>query len=192
MQHLSKRNSRLGMSVLIALITLFFGNSAIQKSSLTPRTTTEKPTPRIEANALYSVVRVIDGDTMVVDINGEAETIRLIGLDTPETMDPRRPIQCFGIEASNKVKNILAGQKVNIETDPSQGMRDKYGRLLAFIFLPDGTLFNKMMIEEGYGHEYTYNLAYKYQAEFQAAEAQARKLKMGLWAGGVCGETIER
>ena len=172
------------MSVLIALITLFFGNNAIQKSS--PVSTTKKPAPYIEANILYSVTRVVDGDTVDVDINGETERIRLIGLNTPETVDPRRPVECFGKEASAKAKSILSGQKVKIETDPSQNSRDKYGRLLAYIFLSDGTLFNKMMIEEGYGHEYTYHLPYKYQTEFKTAETRARENKKGLWADGVC------
>jgi micrococcal nuclease len=187
MRYLSKRNSRLGVSVLIALITLFFGNSVIQKSSpVSEKTTVKKPAPHIEANMLYSVTHVVDGDTLDVDIAGEKERIRLIGLNTPETVDPRRPVECFGKEASAKAKDILTEQKVKIETDPSQGTRDKYGRLLAYIFLPDGTLFNKMMIEEGYGHEYTYHLPYKYQIEFKAAERTARELKKGLWADGVC------
>jgi micrococcal nuclease len=187
MRHLSKRNSRLGVSVLIALATLFFGNNAIQKSSpVSEKTTVKKPAPHIEAGALYSVTRVVDGDTVDVDINGETERIRLIGLDTPETVDPRKPVQCFGKEASDQAKNILTGQKVKIETGPSQGTRDKYGRLLAYVFLPDGTLFNKMMIEQGYGHEYTYRLQYKYQTEFKAAETRARELKKGLWADGMC------
>lgn len=191
MRSLSKRNSRIGISFLIALITLFFGNSAMQNTSSSKKTTVKKHTaPHIEADIFYSVTHIVDGDTVDVNINGETERIRLIGLNTPETVDPRRPVECFGKEASDKAKSILTGQKVKIETDPTQGMRDKYGRLLAYIFLPDGTLFNKMMIEEGYGHEYTYNLPYKYQAEFKAAQTRARENKTGLWADGVCQETL--
>lgn len=134
----------------------------------------------------YSVTKVVDGDTFKVSIDGSEKTVRLIGLDTPETVDPRKPVQCFGTEASNKAKNLLSGKKVKLEADSSQGNLDKYGRLLRYAFLEDGTLFNKWMIANGYGHEYTYNLPYKYQAEFEEAERLARENKLGLWADGVC------
>lgn len=188
MRYLSKRNSRLAISFLIALTTLFFGDRMVTKP---PQVSQNKASqahqiPHLGEGLSYSVVRVIDGDTVIVDVNGQPETLRLIGLDTPETVDPRKPVQCFGVEASNKAKSALSEQKVRIETDPTQGTYDKYGRLLAYIFLPDGMLFNKMMIEEGYGHEYTYHLSYKYQKEFKAAEKQARELKKGLWADGIC------
>ena len=135
-----------------------------------------------DVESWYRVIKVIDGDTLVVAIKGQSTTIRLIGLDTPETIDPRKPVQCFGKEASEKAKQILSGSEVRLETDPSQGERDKYGRTLAYIFLKDGTNFNHFMIAEGYGHEYTYNLPYKYQEEFKAAERAAREQKRGLWA----------
>lgn len=184
MRHVSKRNARIGIGFLITLATLLFGNNVAQNSP--QKSATKKYTPQIEANTLHPIIHVVDGDTVDVDINGETERIRLIGLNTPETVDPRRPVECFGKEASEKAKDILTGQKVKIETDPSQDLRDKYGRLLAYVFLPDGTLFNKMIIQEGYGHEYTYHLPYKYQAEFKAAERTARETKQGLWADGIC------
>ncbi len=134
----------------------------------------------------FSVTKVVDGDTFKVSIDGLEKTIRLIGLDTPETVDPRKPVQCFGIEASNKAKELLSGKKVKLEADPSQGDLDKYGRLLRYAFLEDGTSFNKWMIANGYGHEYTYNLPYKYQTEFKEAERLARENKLGLWADNVC------
>ena len=135
---------------------------------------------------LYPVERVVDGDTLAVEMSGKSVKIRLIGLDTPETVDPRKPVQCFGKEASDKAKELLTGKSVRLEKDASQGEYDKYGRLLAYVYLPDGTLFNKFMIAEGYGHEYTYNLPYKYQLEFKEAEARARAEKKGLWADGAC------
>ena len=136
--------------------------------------------------SLYPVVSVVDGDTLKVSINGAIETIRLIGINTPETVDPRKPVECFGKEASTKAKSVLTGKNVLIETDVSQGERDKYDRLLAYVFLENGTNFNKMMISEGYAYEYTYNAPYKYQSEFKTAEANARNNKIGLWADGVC------
>lgn len=137
----------------------------------------------------YPVAKVVDGDTIDIVMSGKSVRVRLIGLDTPEIVDPRKPVQCFAKEASDKAKEILVGQSVRIEGDPSQDRYDKYGRLLAYVYLPDGTLFNKYMIAEGYGHEYTYHLPYKHQAEFKAAEKKAREEKKGLWTDGICTST---
>ncbi len=145
-----------------------------------------KATSTKSAEPLFLVDRVVDGDTLVVNVGGTLEKVRLIGLNTPETVDPRRPVQCFGHEASDKAKEMLVGKSVRLEADSSQDDRDKYGRLLRYVFLSDGTLFNKHMIEEGYGYEYTYRLPYKYQAEFKAAQGSAREKGKGLWAPGVC------
>ena len=139
----------------------------------------------------YQVTRVVDGDTVKVNINGQEETLRLIGINTPETVDPRKPVECFGVEASNKAKELLTGKSVKLEADASQGERDYYGRLLMYVFLPDGTNFNKLMISDGYAYEYTYNKPYKYQSEFKQAQKLAQDNKRGLWADGVCVEEIE-
>ena len=135
----------------------------------------------------YPVTKVVDGDTLAVLMDGKSVTLRLIGLDTPETVDPRKPVQCFGKAASDKAKEMLAGKTVRLEYDTSQGTVDKYGRTLAYVFLPDGTFFNEYMISAGYGHEYTYKLPYKYQAAFKAAEKRAREEKRGMWADDSCG-----
>lgn len=135
---------------------------------------------------LYEVARVVDGDTIDVRMGTSTMRIRLIGLDTPELVDPRKPVQCFAKEASAKAKELLAGQSVHLEKDASQGASDKYGRLLAYVLLQDGTNFNKLMIAEGYGHEYTYRFPYTYQAEFKAAERDAREAKRGLWSDNTC------
>ena len=81
----------------------------------------------------FTVVKVVDGDTIHVDANGQRLKIRMIGLDTLETVDPRKPVQCFGREASAQAKTILGGQSVYLETDPSQDTIDKYGRTLAYL-----------------------------------------------------------
>ena len=119
-------------------------------------------------------------------MNGTTETLRLIGIDTPETVDPRKPVQCFGKEASNKAKELLTNKKVRIEKDSTQGERDKYGRMLAYIFRDDGLFYNKYIIEQGYAHEYTYNTPYKYQSEFKVAEKYARENQLGLWSPNTC------
>ncbi len=139
-----------------------------------------------DTKTYYSVTKVVDGDTIDIDVGGDVIRVRLIGLNTPETVDPRRTVACFGKEASDKAKSILTGQKIKIETDPSQTLYDKYGRLLAYVFLEDGTLFNRTMIEEGYGYEYTYHVPYKYQDKFKTAQTKAQTEKKGLWADGVC------
>ncbi len=99
---------------------------------------------------LYSVIKVVDGDTVDVSMGGVTERIRLIGINTPETVDPRKPVECFGVEASNKAKALLTGKKVSLESDSTQGELDKYNRLLRYVFLEDGATFNILMIKEGY------------------------------------------
>ncbi|MDY0097439.1 MAG: thermonuclease family protein [Candidatus Dojkabacteria bacterium] len=133
---------------------------------------------------IYYVSRVVDGDTFKIDKLG---TIRLIGIDTPETVDPRKEVQCYGVEASNKAKELLEGKEITLEFDNSQGDVDNYGRILAYVYMEDGRMFNEVMILEGYAHEYTYNTPYKYQNEFKIAENNARESKLGLW-GPICAD----
>jgi micrococcal nuclease len=132
------------------------------------------------------VVRDIDGDTIVVLSDGATTTVRLIGVDTPETVDPRKPVECFGHEASAETKKLVEGQSVRLELDPSQGQFDKYGRTLAYVYLPDGTNLDEFLIAQGFGHEYTYKTAYEYQKGFKAAQAEAQKEQLGLWSPATC------
>ena len=134
----------------------------------------------------FTVVKVVDGDTIHVDANGQRLKIRMIGLDTPETVDPRKTVQCFGFEASAQAKTILGGQSVYLETDPSQDNIDKYGRTLAYVWTESGRLFNLDMIADGYAFEYTYDLPYRYQQEFKGAENDARAQERGLWSPSAC------
>ena len=117
----------------------------------------------------FTVTKVVDGDTIWVDNNGQRLKIRMIGLDIPETLDPREPVQCFGVEASAQAKTILGGQSVYLETDPSQDTVDRFGRTLAYVWTASGRLFNLDMITDGCAFEYTYDLPYRYQADFKAA-----------------------
>lgn len=137
-------------------------------------------------SSLYQVVSVTDGDTIKVEIGGKTETIRIIGLDTPETKDPRKPVQCFGEEAAKQMKKYVQNKKVQLESDPTQGDRDKYGRLLRYVWLDDGTNIALAMIKNGYAHEYTYRIPHKYKQEFEGAEALARESGYGLWAQNTC------
>jgi micrococcal nuclease len=182
--------------ILFAVFLLSGCSSQTQQITADQPKVNEADQPAVESkeetkepikSELCEVVNVVDGDTIKVNINGATETLRLIGIDTPETVDPRKPVQCFGKEASNKAKEILTGKKVRLEADSTQDERDKYNRLLRYVYLEDGTFFNKLMIEEGYAHEYTYQSnPYKYQTEFKEAEKNARESKKGLW-GDLCG-----
>jgi len=143
--------------------------------------------PPEEQIKYYTVTKIVDGDTIDVNINGVAERLRLIGIDTPEVVDPRKPVECFGREASKKASELLLNQRVKLEPDQTQNDRDKYGRLLRYIYKEDGLFYNKWIIENGYAHEYTYVIPYKYRAEFQQAENYARENKLGLWSPDACG-----
>lgn len=137
-------------------------------------------------SAQATVTRVVDGDTIRVNLDGQEVTIRMIGLDTPETKDPRKPVQCFGQEASNRAVQLLNGATVYLEVDPTQGTYDAYQRLLSYVWLSDGRLFNQLMIDEGYAFEYTYNKPYKYQASFKNSQRTAREQQRGLWSPATC------
>lgn len=134
----------------------------------------------------YPVVRVVDGDTVRIKKDGEEVVLRLIGVDTPEVVDPRKPVQCFGQEASDYAKKLLTGQKVRVEIDPTQDEYDRYGRWLVYMYLEDGLFFNEHIIKAGYAFEYTYQKPYQKQVLFKSGEAEAKAEKRGLWADGVC------
>lgn len=139
--------------------------------------------PSIDENELYQVTEVKDGDTFNVKIGRHTETVRMLGIDTPETVDPRKPVQCFGKEASDQTKHLLTAQSVRLKLNPDREEKDKYGRYLAYVFL--GNVFvNEQLLEEGYAREYTFGKPYMYQKEFRGIEKNAKETKKGLW--GAC------
>ena len=140
----------------------------------------------------FKVVRVADGDTLTVRIGAALEKVRVVGINTPESVDPRRPVQCFGREASDRAKSLLSGQSVWLERDITQGERDKYGRMLAFVWLDQDTDFGLKMIREGYAMEYTYKLAYRDQLIYRAAQQQAKSQRTGLWSPQTCAGDVNR
>ena len=174
---------------ILALIACVYGLGYVQQHLTSPEKTRETTPTTANATStqeLSRVIRVIDGDTIVVDFEGVTTTVRLLGVDTPETVHPEKPVQCFGPEASAKTKELLEGQSVRLEEDPTQGHLDKYGRTLAYVFLPDGTLIDEILISQGYGKEYTYHTAYKYQTLFKKDESLARANQLGLWSPSTC------
>lgn len=131
----------------------------------------------------YAVDSFEDGDTITVDMNGTEERIRMIGVDTPETQDPRVPVQCFGKAASEFTLKLIGENPVRLEADPTNTNRDRYNRLLRYVYLPDGRLVNAEIIKAGYGFAYTL-FPFEKLEEFRAYEAQAREQNLGLW--GAC------
>jgi micrococcal nuclease len=161
--------------------------AGIQTIPLSTFAPTEESTDAPDTRQKATVVKVVDGDTIAVSINGKSETIRIIGIDTPEIVDPRKTVECFGKEASDFANLTLQDNKiVLLESDPTQGDKDKYQRLLRYVWIDDVTDFGKLMINDGFASEYTYNLPYKYQNEYKQAEKNAREANKGLWADDAC------
>lgn len=141
-----------------------------------------------ELTGFHQVTRVIDGDTIEVLIDGEIEVVRLIGIDTPELKHPVKAVECYAVEASRYMAKLVAGKYVRLEADPTQDDRDRYDRLLRYVFLEDGTFINKAMIAGGYAYQYTYSgKAYKYQTEFKKAEADSWRRREGVWSSECSG-----
>jgi micrococcal nuclease len=136
---------------------------------------------------LFIVTEVVDGDTIKVS---ELGTLRLIGMDTPETKDPRKPVQCFGVEASNRAKELLSGKNVYLEFDPANRI-DKHGRTLAYVYSEDGFFFNAEMIKEGFAHSYT-KFPHPKLEEFNGYAKSARENSLGFWSATTCnGDTTK-
>jgi micrococcal nuclease len=121
------------------------------------------------------VTRVVDGDTIVMAGVG---TVRLIGVDTPETVDPRTPVQFFGKEASEFTRRMAHDKLVRLAFDTQR--MDKYQRTLAYVYLPDGTFLNAEIVKQGYGHAYV-TYPFKYLDQFRGYEREAREAGRGLW-----------
>jgi micrococcal nuclease len=127
-----------------------------------------------------TAVRVVDGDTLEVRVGGRVERVQMIGLDAPESVDPCRPVECFGREASAKARELLpAGTAVQLGGDPRLGDRDRYGRLLRYVILPDGRNVAELMLAEGCGFEFTCRLPHRYQEQFRATQRAAGEAGRG-------------
>ena len=133
----------------------------------------------VEEEKTFLVVRVIDGDT--IEIEG-GEKVRYIGINTPESKDPRKEVECYAKEAESKNRDLVEGKKVVLEKDISE--TDRYGRLLRYVYL-DGVMINELLVREGYAQASSYPPDVKYQDRFNEAEKQARAEQKGLW-GEVC------
>jgi micrococcal nuclease len=125
-------------------------------------------------------VSVVDGDTIVLSVQNQTETVRLLGIDTPETVHPTRPIECFGPEASAFTKATLEkGSVVKLVRDVEP--RDRYQRLLVYLFLADGTLFNQLLIDRGLARTLSIEPNTAFASQFASHESSARNRRVGLW-----------
>lgn len=142
------------------------------------------PAKDFKAATAFKVLRTIDGDTIEIEQNGKPVKVRLIGVDTPETVHPQKPVEEYGKEASRFTANLLKGESVYLEYD--QEKADKYGRVLAYVYrAPDGLFVNLEVIRQGYGHAYT---KYPFKQEtmdlFRHYGREAREAGRGLWGSG--------
>jgi len=123
----------------------------------------------------------MDGDTIEVEIDGQAYKVRYIGIDTPETVHPSKPVQCFGPEASTHNKELVEGKSVGLEKDVSE--TDDFGRLLRYVWL-GSEMVNATLVSSGYAQVATYPPDVKYQQHFLDLQRQARDAGLGLWGAG--------
>ena len=196
--NLPKKNKWL--ATILIVITAFTLTGKITKSLPVPTSTSSpspsaNPTPEvlINQNALPTaspipnpnitfakVKNVVDGDTFTLE---SGQVIRMIGIDTPETVHPSKPIQCYGKEASNKTKELIEGKEVRLEKDVSE--TDKYKRLLRYVYIND-LLVNEVLVSEGYAKSSSYPPDIKYQDKFIEAEKKAQVENKGLWNLNSC------
>jgi len=170
------------LSLLLALAVIIISQSGLVKDV---SQTAQQTNP-----GLYTINHYVDGDTIAVNMNGSVETVRFIGVDTPETHKPNTPVQYYGPQAADHTKQAISRfGKVRLEADPLDTNRDRYGRLLRYVYLPDGTLMDEQIIKQGYGFAYL-SFPFSKKDQFAADEAAAQKAKLGLWAA--CQPTVNQ
>jgi micrococcal nuclease len=162
--------SRRTLSLMILILALLILPNILNKTSLKPV---------VEKVGTYKVIEVFDGDTISVNYDGVTEKVRLIGIDTPETHKPDTPPQCYGKEASDFLKNRIEGKYVKLEADPKSTPRDRYSRLLRYVYYED-VFINAEIVEKGYGFAYT-SFPYTKLPEILDLEKKAKADNIGIW-----------
>lgn len=170
-----KKSNMLLLTALLLLSGGFLGAGCIPVSS---HDREEKAT----------VVSVADGDTITVKLNGVKQRVRLIGIDAPELAHEEQSEECYALESTAELKELVLEKEVVLEADSTQDNADKYGRLLRYVFLADEATVsvNQKLVADGFAFEYTYDGPYRYQTEFRDAEGVADKEGNGLWAKDTC------
>lgn len=170
----SKKHLKLFISLILGFLVVALGWLADKNPELFKDISSTVPA------GYYHVVKVEDGDTITVDMNGTSERIRFIGIDTPELHDPRKPVQCFARAAKDYNKSLIGQNPVRLEADPLSTNRDRYDRLLRYVYLPDGRLAQAEIIKNGYGFAYT-SFPFTKSEQFLNYQTQAREQNRGLW-----------
>ncbi len=170
---MTKRQKKKLINLILALVITVIGLSY-----------NKQPPPEVlgtVAPGYYRVEHFDDGDTITINMQGKLEKIRFVGVDTPETQDPRKPVQCFGQAASAFTKNLIGSDPVRLESDELSSNRDRYKRLLRYVYIPDGRLVQAEILKQGYGFAYL-SFPFTKSEEFRNYGEQARTEKKGLWS----------
>lgn len=176
---LSKKHHQLLASSLFSLIVLILGFLFFPEEEL--------ELIWGEDLDMVPVARVVDGDTIRVTQAGEEQVVRLANINAPESVDPRREVECMGVEASQYLTELLADQTVKLLADDTQASQDRYGRLLRFVHLADGRDVGELMIAAGFAHAAPYGKGqHVYFERYQVAQVQAQQDQRGLWAEDAC------
>jgi len=167
------------VSATLTSVALFAGCATFTSTNVALKH--DPPDRAADSANLRKVVRIVDGDTIILD---SKEKVRLIGVDTPETVHPSKAVQCFGSEAKTFLRSMLEGKTIRLSLDPryaKQNHKDKYGRTLGYVYLDDGRLLNVEIIRLGYGRAYT-RFPFQYAAQFVDVEKTAQRNGAGLWS----------
>lgn len=168
------------------------GNSA-PESAPTHATQASTDGPVLLQEGPYRVTRVIDGDTIVVRRGSRQESVRLIGIDAPETGTGSQPYECFSLEATLELERLVGSKDVMLVFDETQSTRDEYSRLLAYVVGPGGSDAGAELLKSGYVYEYTFaGKEYTRQDEYRALEAEARTLGANIWDPTICEESLQK
>lgn len=137
---------------------------------------------------LVQLIKVVDGDTIKVDINGQIETVRLVSVDAPESVAPRQPVGCLGKESAAFLQSLMSDQSIiYLQKDETQSNRDRYGRLLRFVFLSDGRDAGLELLGAGLAEAKLYSRQpHLYWSSYQKAEAGAKNKELGIWSKESC------
>ncbi|WP_345805477.1 thermonuclease family protein [Bacillus subtilis] len=172
-----KKIAGYGLSLVLLLGILVSCNKAADTPPADETTAADQQQSLISAE----VVNVVDGDTIDVRMkSGKQERVRFILVDTPETVHPKKGEEPFGREASDFTKKTLSGQKVDLKLGVQE--RDKYGRLLAYVYLKDGTMINELLLQKGLARVDVFPPNTEFVDQFRDIEAQVKKEHKGIWS----------
>ncbi len=170
---MNKRTLAFGLVAVLFALGL-----ATQRLAHTPLpTSSASPTPAVALDGYVRVARVVDGDTIELT---DGRKVRYLGMDTPETVNPKKPVQCYGHEASAYNTSLVDAKEVKLVADVQD--TDQYGRLLRYVYLPDGTFVNLALVQGGYARAYAWPPNIAHAKEFLTAQNAARISGVGLWS----------